>query len=98
MKDREQIEQQKAGYLQGEVTKMVDNLAPVFDLEMGDWQSNFSKGCTGQSIGYDHGVFFEKLKHSYAEIVTERIEKQKLNEKTKIKLLKTPDFDNSTNL
>lgn len=51
----------RAGLLEngkGEITKIVDKLAPVFGLELGDWESNFSSGISGQSLGYDHGAFF----------------------------------------
>ncbi|HEY1047796.1 MAG TPA: RteC domain-containing protein [Bacteroidia bacterium] len=70
----------RAGLLEngkGEITKIVDKLAPVFGLELGDWESNFSSGITGQSLGYDHGAFFDNLKNSYLEIVDERLEKKK---------------------
>lgn len=78
----------RANYLEngkGEITKMVDNLAPVFGIKMGDWESNFSSGITGPSLGYDHGTFFDDLKKSYLEIVSERLATQEFNKKTKNK-------------
>ncbi|MBL7837710.1 MAG: RteC domain-containing protein [Bacteroidetes bacterium] len=70
----------------GEVTKMVDKLAPVFGIEMGDWESNFSKGITEQGYAYDHGAFFDDLKNSYLEIVKSRIETKELKKKIKKEL------------
>ncbi len=76
----------RANYLEdgkGEVTKMVDNLAPVFGIKMGDWESNFSKGITDQVNYFDHGAFFDDLKKSYLEIVGERLSTQEIKKKIK---------------
>ncbi|MEO9209685.1 MAG: RteC domain-containing protein [Ginsengibacter sp.] len=49
----------------GEITKIVESLAPVFGIELKDWQSNFSKGIHAQRLDYNHGAFFENLKKTY---------------------------------
>lgn len=71
---------------EGEVTNTVEALAPIFGLELNDWESNFSKGITEQGYAYDHGAFFDDLKNSYLEIVKSRIETKELKKKIKKEL------------
>ncbi len=71
---------------EGEVTNTVESLAPIFGLELNDWESNFSKGITEQGYAYDHGAFFDDLKNSYLEIVKSRIETKELKKKIKKEL------------
>lgn len=71
---------------EGEVTNTVENLAPVFGIELGDWESNFSKGITDQGNYYDHGAFFDNLKKSYLQIVESRNENKKRKKKINTEL------------
>lgn len=66
---------------EGEVTNTVEALAPIFGLELNDWESNFSKGITEQGYTYDHGAFFEDLKKSYLQIVETKLENKKIRKK-----------------
>jgi hypothetical protein len=66
---------------EGEVTNTVEALAPIFGLELNDWESNFSKGITEQGYTYDHGAFFEDLKKSYLKIVETKLESKKIRKK-----------------
>ena len=66
---------------EGEVTNIVEALAPVFGVELGDWESNFSKGITEPGYSYDHGAFFEDLKKSYLQIVETKLENKKIRKK-----------------
>ncbi len=57
----------------GEITKIVENLAPIFDVDLKDWQSNFSSGINNQTIDYNHTAIFEKLQDAYLEHVKTKI-------------------------
>ncbi len=51
----------------GEITKIVEALAPIFDIELNDWQSNFSKGLNVGEPDFNTDSFFDKLKNSYLD-------------------------------
>ncbi len=78
---------------EGEVTNTVESLAPFFGIELGDWESNFSKGITNQGNYYDHGGFFDDLKKSYLQMVESKLE----NKQTKKKILKELEKQHALN-
>lgn len=84
----------KAGYLDkgnGPISQKVEKLAPVFGIELGEWESNFSRSILITSNGYNHTDIFDDLKKKYSEIVEERIQNQKYKKEIRKELKRKDD-------
>ena len=72
----------EAGYLnggKGEITKMVEILAEVFDVKLGEqWQSNLSKSIHNSNADYEPAIF-EEIKSAFNAYSAKKRKEKKQN-------------------
>ena len=67
----------EAGFLKGEITKIVPQAAKVLNFDLGSsWEANFSKGKRYSNANFSHVQLFDTLKEAFTNYYDQQLNEQ----------------------